>query len=100
MQEGIEKPRPKVLYEVGELVRIKEARYTDFNGNVGGSQLRKSKVRVSDHLRTRYPGRARIRPGRKSLRMQQAPMPGASSLRNRHASTEEPAAGQSLARRR
>src|SRR5712671_7441195 len=24
MQEGIEKPRPKVLYEVGELVRIKD----------------------------------------------------------------------------
>ncbi|MFX5710045.1 transcription termination/antitermination NusG family protein, partial [Acinetobacter baumannii] len=24
MQEGVEKPRPKVLYEVGEMVRIKE----------------------------------------------------------------------------
>jgi hypothetical protein len=26
MQEGVEKPRPKVLFEVGEVVRVKEVR--------------------------------------------------------------------------
>jgi len=34
MQEGAEKPRPKVLYEVGEMVRVKEGPFADFNGNV------------------------------------------------------------------
>ena len=47
MQEGIEKPRPKVLYEVGELVRIKEGPFTDFNGNVEEVNYEKSRVRVS-----------------------------------------------------
>ncbi|CAL63287.2 Transcription antitermination protein NusG [Herminiimonas arsenicoxydans] len=47
MQEGVEKPRPKVLYEVGEMVRIKDGPFTDFNGNVEEVNYEKSKVRVS-----------------------------------------------------
>lgn len=47
MQEGIEKPRPKVLYEVGETVRIKDGPFTDFNGAVEEVNYEKSKVRVS-----------------------------------------------------
>ncbi len=47
MQEGIEKPRPKVLYEVGELVRIKDGPFTDFNGSVEEVSYEKSRVRVS-----------------------------------------------------
>ncbi|WP_211460614.1 transcription termination/antitermination protein NusG [Collimonas silvisoli] len=47
MQDGIEKPRPKVLYEVGELVRIKEGAFTDFNGNVEEVNYEKSRVRVT-----------------------------------------------------
>jgi transcriptional antiterminator NusG len=47
MQEGIEKPRPKVLYEVGELVRIKDGPFTDFNGNVEDVNYEKSRVRVT-----------------------------------------------------
>ena len=47
MQEGVEKPRPKVLYEVGEQVRIKDGPFTDFNGNVEEVNDEKSKVRVS-----------------------------------------------------
>jgi transcriptional antiterminator NusG len=46
MQEGVEKPRPKVLYEVGEQVRIKDGPFTDFNGNVEEVNYEKSKVRV------------------------------------------------------
>ena len=47
MQEGVEKPRPKILYEVGETLRIKEGPFTDFNGNVEEVNYEKSKVRVS-----------------------------------------------------
>ena len=47
VQEGVEKPRPKVLYEVGEQVRIKEGPFTDFNGSVEEVNYEKSKVRVS-----------------------------------------------------
>src|SRR5690606_15173855 len=30
MQEGVEKPRPKVLFETGEMVRVKDGPFTDF----------------------------------------------------------------------
>jgi transcriptional antiterminator NusG len=46
VQDGVEKPRPKVLYEVGEIVRIKEGPFTDFNGTVEEVNYAKSKVRV------------------------------------------------------
>jgi transcription termination/antitermination protein NusG len=47
MQEGVEKPRPKVLFEVGEMVRVKEGPFTDFNGNVEEINYEKSRLRVS-----------------------------------------------------
>lgn len=47
MQEGVEKPRPKVLFENGELVRVKEGPFTDFNGVVEDVNYEKSKMRVS-----------------------------------------------------
>jgi transcriptional antiterminator NusG len=47
MQEGVEKPKPKVLFENGELVRVKEGPFTDFNGVVEDVNYEKSKMRVS-----------------------------------------------------
>jgi transcriptional antiterminator NusG len=47
MQEGIEKPRPKVEWTVGEIVRVKEGPFTDFNGAIEEVNYDKSKVRVS-----------------------------------------------------
>jgi transcriptional antiterminator NusG len=47
MQEGVEKPRPKVEWMVGEVVRVKEGPFTDFNGSVEEVNYDKSKVRVS-----------------------------------------------------
>ena len=47
MQEGIEKPRPKVEWIVGEVVRVKDGPFTDFNGAVEDVNYDKSKVRVS-----------------------------------------------------
>jgi len=47
IQEGVEKPRPKVLFEIGEMVRVKEGPFTDFNGNVEDVNYDKSKIRVA-----------------------------------------------------
>jgi transcriptional antiterminator NusG len=47
VQEGVEKPRPKVLFEIGEVVRVKEGPFTDFHGNVEDVNYEKSKLRVS-----------------------------------------------------
>lgn len=47
IQDGVEKPRPKVLFEVGESVRVKEGPFTDFNGMVEDVNYDKSKLRVS-----------------------------------------------------
>ena len=47
MQEGVDKPRPKVEWIVGELVRVKEGPFTDFNGAVEDVNYEKSKVKVS-----------------------------------------------------
>ncbi|WP_334157713.1 transcription termination/antitermination protein NusG [Oryzomicrobium sp.] len=47
MQEGVEKPRPKILFEIGEVVRVKEGPFTDFHGSVEDVNYEKSKLRVS-----------------------------------------------------
>ena len=47
VQEGVEKPRPKVLFELGEAVRVKEGPFADFHGNVEDVNYEKSKLRVS-----------------------------------------------------
>ncbi|WP_018413325.1 transcription termination/antitermination protein NusG [Methyloversatilis thermotolerans] len=47
MQEGVEKPRPKVLFEVGEMVRVKDGPFTDFNGTVESVNYEKSRLHVS-----------------------------------------------------
>ena len=47
MQAGVEKPRPKVLFEVGEAVRVKEGPFTDFHGSVENVNYDKNKLRVA-----------------------------------------------------
>lgn len=47
MREGVDKPRPKVEWMVGELVRVKEGPFTDFNGTVEEVNYEKNKMRVS-----------------------------------------------------
>lgn len=46
MQEGAEKPRPKVLFEPGEVVRIIDGPFNDFNGTVEVVDYDKSRLRV------------------------------------------------------
>lgn len=47
VEEGAAKPRPKVLFEVGEVVRVVEGPFKDFNGVVEEVSYEKSKLRVS-----------------------------------------------------
>lgn len=47
MQAGVEKPRPKVLFEVGEAVRVKDGPFTDFTGVVEEVNYEKNKIRVA-----------------------------------------------------
>lgn len=47
IQEGAEKPRPKVLFEAGEVVRIIDGPFNDFNGVVEEVDYEKSRLRVA-----------------------------------------------------
>lgn len=47
VQEGVDQPRPKVLFEPGEVVRVIEGPFNDFNGVVEQVNYEKSKVRVA-----------------------------------------------------
>ncbi|MFL9582960.1 transcription termination/antitermination protein NusG [Stenotrophomonas sp. AB1(2024)] len=47
VQEGVEKPRPKVLFEPGQMVRVTEGPFNDFNGVVEEVNYEKSRLRVS-----------------------------------------------------
>ena len=47
VKEGAEKPRPKVLFEVGEMVRVTDGPFADFNGVVEEVNYEKSRLRVA-----------------------------------------------------
>lgn len=47
VQEGSEKPRPKILFEVGEIVRVIDGPFNDFNGVVEEVNYEKSRLRVA-----------------------------------------------------
>lgn len=47
VEEGVNKPKPKVLFEVGEVVRVIEGPFKDFNGVVEEINYEKSKLKVS-----------------------------------------------------
>jgi transcriptional antiterminator NusG len=47
MQEGVDKPKPKVLFEAGEVVRVTDGPFNDFNGVVEEVDFEKSRLKVS-----------------------------------------------------
>jgi len=47
VEEGVDKPRPKVLFEPGEVVRVTDGPFNDFNGVVENVNYEKNKLRVA-----------------------------------------------------
>jgi transcriptional antiterminator NusG len=47
VQEGVDKPRPKVLFEPGEMVRVVDGPFNDFNGVVEDVDYDKSRLKVA-----------------------------------------------------
>jgi len=47
VQEGVDKPRPKVLFEAGEVVRVTDGPFNDFNGVVEEVNYEKNKLVVA-----------------------------------------------------
>jgi len=47
VEEGVSKPKPKTLFESGEIVRVKEGPFVDFNGVVEEVNYEKSRLRVA-----------------------------------------------------
>lgn len=47
VQEGVEKPRPKVLFDVGEVVRVTDGPFNDFNGVVEEVNFDKNRLLVA-----------------------------------------------------
>jgi len=47
VQEGVAKPKPKVLFEPGEMVRVTDGPFNDFSGVVETVNYEKSRVQVA-----------------------------------------------------
>ena len=47
VQDGVDKPKPKILFEPGELVRVCDGPFNDFNGTVEEVNYEKSRLRVA-----------------------------------------------------
>ncbi len=47
VQEGVDKPRPKIMFEPGEMVRVVDGPFNDFNGVVEEVNYDKSRLRVA-----------------------------------------------------
>ena len=47
VREGVDKPRPKVLFEPGEMVRVVDGPFNDFNGVVENVDYDKSRLKVA-----------------------------------------------------
>jgi len=47
VEEGVDKPRPKVLFEPGEVVRVTDGPFNDFNGVVESVNYEKNRLHVA-----------------------------------------------------
>ena len=47
VEEGVDKPKPKVLFEPGEVVRVTDGPFNDFNGVVESVNYEKNRLQVA-----------------------------------------------------
>ena len=47
VEEGVNKPRPKILFEAGEIIRVIDGPFKDFNGVVEEVNYEKNKLKIS-----------------------------------------------------
>ena len=46
MQEGVERPKPSVTFEIGESVRVSDGPFASFNGTVQEVEEERSRLKV------------------------------------------------------
>ena len=69
VEEGVDKPRPKVLFEPGEVVRVTNGPFNDFNGVVENVNYEKSRLQVAVQILGRStPVELDFSSGRKGLK--------------------------------
>ena len=47
MQEGVDRPKPSVTFEVGETVRVADGPFTSFNGTVEEVDEERARLKVA-----------------------------------------------------